>query len=250
MTILIVDDDDFIVDGLCSIIKRFEIEPLHLLTAQNAHQALTIMKGQRIDLTISDIKMPGISGLELIKEAKKMEYCDRFLILTGFDEFEFAREAIRYGVIDYMLKPVDKEALREILTSVFSEKQQPERHHTHDVQLPIENLDSKCFSKPVHTILSYLEQNYMLDISLAHLSEAVSMHPNYICALLKKEIHHTFIEIRDMHRIKCAMQYLLDQKESIAKVGQRVGFNNETRFYKVFKRLTGFTPLHFREKYK
>ncbi len=121
MKLLVVDDENLIARGIAHVIEQFRGPFSQVDTACSCEGALRRMEQARYDLVITDISMPGGSGLELIKAAQDAGLCENFCILSGYSEFEYARSAIRLGVEDYLLKPVDKEKLRELLEAV-SEK--------------------------------------------------------------------------------------------------------------------------------
>ncbi|WP_028235034.1 response regulator transcription factor [Pseudobutyrivibrio sp. MD2005] len=118
LEVLLVDDEPFILQGLQLLID-WEKEGYHIATASNGQDALDYIKDNTVDLIIADIKMPVMSGLDLLKalrtELKKDTY---FVILSGYAEFGYAQEALRYDCADYILKPVEKEQLLSILTRV------------------------------------------------------------------------------------------------------------------------------------
>ena len=110
--VMIADDEPFIRQGLRILINweqyGFEI----CGEAANGKEALELMKEMEYDLIITDIKMPNMSGLELIEHTwEKISKHTRFIILSGFYEFEYARKAIKFSVVDYVLKPVQKDEL-------------------------------------------------------------------------------------------------------------------------------------------
>lgn len=118
MKLLVVDDENLIARGIAHVIEQFRGPFKQVDIAYSGEDALEQMKEVHYDLLITDISMPGMSGLELIKEALASGLCENFCILSGYSEFEYARTAIRLGVEDYLLKPVDKEKLREMLEAV------------------------------------------------------------------------------------------------------------------------------------
>lgn len=121
MNLLVVDDEKLIAKGIAHVIRQFESKFDQVDTAFSGEEALEKMGAGQYDLLITDISMPGISGLQLIAEAKRRELCGFFCILSGYSEFEYARTAIQLGVEDYLLKPVDKAKLRAMLES-FADK--------------------------------------------------------------------------------------------------------------------------------
>lgn len=119
LQVLLVDDEPFIIQGLSVLIdwnaQGFEIAG----TAANGKEALAFLKEHKVDLIIADIKMPEMSGIELLETVKKESISDAyFVILSGYSDFNYTRQAIRYDCMDYILKPVQKEELLEVLVKV------------------------------------------------------------------------------------------------------------------------------------
>lgn len=109
--LLIVDDETSVVDSLALTIpwEEYGIENVH--RAYSAQEALQIATKQAIDIMITDIRMPEMDGLELIEHIRHFSRKIRCIILSGHDEFEYAQKAIRFGTLNYLLKPVDIAAL-------------------------------------------------------------------------------------------------------------------------------------------
>ncbi|CAH1191834.1 MULTISPECIES: response regulator transcription factor [Paenibacillus] len=232
MKVLTVDDEPLILSGLVKIVQ--EVAPLgtEVRKATNAYDALDLMKDYMPDVTITDLNMPEKNGFELIEEIKLGGWCDRFIILTGYDEFEYVRRALRTGVVDYLLKPIDKGEIAGLLGRIREE-------------LPNESdADYSCRAK---RILTYIQIHFRKDLSLDDLAERMNLHPNYISSLFKKETGHTFINYLNMLRIQAAQELLLSNSElSVSAIGQQVGYDSKHYFSKVFKKYTGTTPGAYR----
>ncbi len=118
LKVLLVDDEPFILQGL-QVLVDWADEGYEISTASNGRQALDYIQNNHVDLILADIKMPVMSGLELLKELRTSDKKDiYFVILSGFAEFGYAQEALRYKCTDYILKPVEKDQLLEILRKV------------------------------------------------------------------------------------------------------------------------------------
>ncbi|MCZ8523000.1 MULTISPECIES: response regulator transcription factor [Paenibacillus] len=232
MKVLAVDDEPLILSGLVKIIQ--EVAPLgtEVRKAANAYEALDTMKDYMPDVTITDLNMPEKNGFELIEEAKLGGWCDRFIILTGYGEFEYVRRALRTGVVDYLLKPIDKNEIASLLGHIREE-------------LPNES-DTE-YSIHAKRILTYIQIHFRKDLSLDHLAERMNLHPNYISSLFKKETGHTFVNYLNMLRIQAAQELLMSSTElSVSAIGQQVGYDSKHYFSKVFKKYTGTTPGAYR----
>lgn len=114
-TVMIVEDEELILMGIKSIVdwERLGLEVVH--TAYDGLEALKKWEEQPVDIIISDIDMPGMTGLELLEEIRKRDENVRFIILTGYDKFEYAQKAIRLEVENYILKPINEEELEQQL---------------------------------------------------------------------------------------------------------------------------------------
>ena len=118
LKVLLVDDEPFILQGL-KLLLDWKAEGYEIYTATNGKEALDFINYSPVDLVIADIKMPVMTGLELLKELRESKHSDiYFVILSGFAEFNYAQEALRYNCTDYILKPVEKEQLLGILRKV------------------------------------------------------------------------------------------------------------------------------------
>ncbi len=118
ISLMIVDDEELILKGIRSIIKRENHGYLLVGEAESGQEAIDLAKQLEPELIITDICMPGISGLQMIKEIKHALPMTKFIVLSGHGEFQFAQEAVRLGVIDYLLKPISSKGLYEVLEKV------------------------------------------------------------------------------------------------------------------------------------
>lgn len=116
--VMLVDDEIFITEGLMAIIdwEKLDLKVVH--RAENGQEALKKFTEDPVDIIVTDINMPLMTGLELIKEIKEMGKNVKFIILSGYDEFLYAKKAIEYGVENYILKPIDEEELESALKNL------------------------------------------------------------------------------------------------------------------------------------
>lgn len=117
--VLIVDDEYFIGKLIEKLIKWEEMKLDCAGILDNGQDAIDYIKNNTVDIVITDIKMPGISGLDLIKETKPVSNKIQYIIISGYREFEYARTAMKYGIDHYVLKPINVEDLNEALNDVI-----------------------------------------------------------------------------------------------------------------------------------
>lgn len=118
--VILVDDEEFVCKLLEKIID-WEKTNLELVgVASDGVTALNLLREQKPDIMISDIRMPGIDGLELARKAYDEKLVSSVIMISGHKEFEYARSAIRYGVDDYLLKPINKHEINRILSEIVA----------------------------------------------------------------------------------------------------------------------------------
>jgi len=237
MKLMIVDDEPYILEGLSRIIKEASTCFSHIEEAADAFEALDKMSQFAPHVVITDLNMPEKDGFALIEEARQAGYCDRFVILTGYDEFEYARRALRTGVVDYLLKPINQEEIGAILNRIAGE-------------MPEQSKSPMDSSGHMDKIIDYIKSHYEAPLSLNDLAAYVGLHPNYVSNLFHKERGIPFIQYLNAFRIGKAKEILeREPGMPIHIVGQRVGFESPQHFVKIFKRYVGLTPGAYKENH-
>lgn len=130
--LLIVDDEIIIREALAGIIDYEKLGYDVIGTAKNGMEAYEIICRENPDVVLTDIRMPVMDGLELIERTEKSNPDVWFIVLSGYDEFEYARRAMRYGVREYLLKPTDPEQLEKVLETYREEKEKKQEQEKKD----------------------------------------------------------------------------------------------------------------------
>ena len=125
--LLIVDDEKFIRKGIRAILEKANTAFGEIFEAKNGKEGLEAIRKEKFDLVITDIRMPLIDGIAFMMEASKLLNKPKFIVLSGYDDFNYAKEAIRYGVREYLLKPVKREELLEAVQRVGLELDREEK---------------------------------------------------------------------------------------------------------------------------
>ena len=118
--LLLVEDEDIIRQGLYHMIEKMDLN-LQVTQASDGVEAMEICTAQRVDILLTDISMPRMDGLSLIASLREQGSDMPCMIISGYSEFDYARRAIRYGVEDYILKPIERGELRSALEKVVQE---------------------------------------------------------------------------------------------------------------------------------
>lgn len=145
--ILIADDERVERDGIKYLIEEYGF-PLHIVEAKNGRDALSHLKNHKVDILFSDVKMPFIDGLELSKEARRLFPQLKIIIFSGFSEFEYAKTAIQLGVVDYLLKPIEENDFKQLMTQTIHQLDLETEH--------LKNQNSSRYIEKQHILLSAL----------------------------------------------------------------------------------------------
>ncbi|WP_416367193.1 response regulator [Paenibacillus sanfengchensis] len=125
--VMLVDDERVILEGMSQVVDWGAVGAELVDTAKNGLEALDKMSASRPDVVITDISMPGLDGLGLIEQASAAYPQTRFIMLSGYKEFDYARRAMRYGVKHYLLKPCNEQQIQSALSELLQERRRMER---------------------------------------------------------------------------------------------------------------------------
>jgi two-component system response regulator YesN len=116
---LVIGDDEHRIGQLIGSLIHYDVLPVELIQVfDSSEAALECIIEKKPDIVISDIQMPVLNGLELVRLSQENDVFPHFILISGFREFEYARTALKYGVKDYLLKPVQEKELNEVLSEV------------------------------------------------------------------------------------------------------------------------------------
>lgn len=241
--LLIVDDEDNIRTGIETYIRINSKLIDNIYTARNGTEALEKIIQYKPDLMLIDVQMPYKDGLTVMKEAKAAGICPKTIILSGYDEFQYAQKAVRYGASDYLLKPCRPTEILSKLEGLIEHKETME-----EAAINIEHKsDEKQTNRFVDMAVEYINDNYMQNLTLTLVADNVGVTSAYLSTLFAQTLDYGFIDYLNKVRIDRACNYLYDNQLKTYEVAYKVGFHDEKYFTKVFKKVTGMSPSQFRK---
>lgn len=144
-TLLLVEDEKLIRQGIRSMIERSEVEVEEIIECNNGETALDILKNRQIDVMFTDIRMPRMDGITLVMETQKLDHVPLIAAISGFDDFEYAVEMLRNGVKEYILKPVDRNKIIETLKKFETDLDENEREYIQNRKIAFQQLQYILF---------------------------------------------------------------------------------------------------------
>ncbi|MBO4242926.1 MAG: response regulator, partial [Clostridiales bacterium] len=119
--IMLADDEGIVIDSLKFILEKNFTENFEIESAKTGRSVIELAESFRPDIAFMDIQMPGINGIDAMREIRKTNPKTVFIVLSAYDKFDYAKEAINLGVLEYVNKPFDKDKIRNVMTKAMAE---------------------------------------------------------------------------------------------------------------------------------
>lgn len=231
VTIMLVDDEELIRVSLRYAIGCVMNNARIVAEASNGEEALELALKVHPDIIITDVKMPVMDGIELIRAVREQRLDCQVVVLSGYADFEYARQAIRYHVSEYLLKPISQDKLREALERCVEQK-------------PREFEQEKTVAQE---IVSYIQQHFAEELSLEMLAREFSFHSRYISTLVKNETGESFSSYVTSLRIRRAVELLTHTDIEVKEIAAQVGYEDQHYFSRLIRKQTRMTPSQIRK---
>ncbi|CAH0119345.1 MULTISPECIES: response regulator [unclassified Paenibacillus] len=248
--ILLVEDVEGIRRGIKSLIGQVTEHFTVVKEAENGKEALEYLSVDLPDAVITDIRMREMNGLVFIQKLKDKYPHMPVLIISGYGDFEYAQQAIRYGVSDYLLKPVDRKAFVTALERIYVRLSGRPSAPLRDESAAQDGTADKSADgkRWIRKIKEYVQANPEGDLSLQTLSELVHLNPAYLSRLFKQETKSNLSDYITEVRIERAKHLLLQTELKIYDIARLSGYQSPKHFMLVFKQQTGLSPTAYREQ--
>ena len=239
LRVLLVDDEIMIREGFKRLFD-WEAHDCEVVgEAADGMEALAKLDALEPDIAIMDINIPIMNGLKVIQLSRIKHPDTAFVIVSGYDDFAYCREALRLQITDYILKPVNYEefgtCIDNLKIALFQRQSSGSGEQREE--------------RPIHGITRYLQEHLAEEVSLSVLAEEFHLSAQYISQLFKNEIGVGFLAYLTNIRMERAKQLLLSTSLSIAEVSEQSGYGDYRVFTKVFKNAEGITPSQYRRDF-
>lgn len=253
-TILVVDDEPRSRLGFKRMLEGWAAGQHRILDADSGLAALEIVRRENIDLLISDIRMPEMSGLLLLESLNELglERKPVSLLISGYADFKYAQRALRLGAVNYLLKPVGKVKLIEAVEQALEIRER--RIRTERIEKLVDpvllELESQrpMVGDAVGKAVKYIEEHLADSFNLADVAAQIPINPSYLSVLFKEQMNVTFSEYVTRARLQKAKELLLTSSLSVNEIAERVGYRTAKYFIKQFKEYAGTSPGQFRTR--
>lgn len=246
--LVIVDDEYEIRMGLSNYVPWDEMGFLVVGVFGDAASALKYLETDQIDVLLTDIRMPIMDGLELIREVKKVSPATICLILSGYKDFEYAREGIALGVRQFIVKPTKYSQLSEIFSTLKKELDGTAYRLERIPNLSSDNHDTLQQALIIEAVKSYVQKN-LKTANLDGAALVAKLNPNYLSTFFHVHSGVRFGDYVAMCRIEEACRLLVETSMRINEIAYEIGYTNPTSFSRAFKISQGISPKQWRILY-
>lgn len=232
--------------------------------AENGKQALEIMDQVAPEILLTDIRMPLLDGLQLIKEAEVRYPGIKSVILTAHSDFEYAKSAIKLDVVDFVLKPIDMDELaqaiqkaKKILEKEREEQKQQqiilgimnEKFHNLNEREDLMNLQGSMKNKKIiETSMNYIKANLHTNMMVEDVAETVNLNPKYLTTLFKQVTGESLSKYIVKCKLMKAAELLKDPGIKVYEVCDRIGYADQNYFRDIFTKHFGLSPSEYKNK--
>ncbi|BFT73483.1 helix-turn-helix domain-containing protein [Paenibacillus sp. P36] len=236
--IILADDEKWVRVVLRKAVEQTKLPVTIVQECANGLEALDAVQKHAADLVISDVKMPIMDGIGLAEQMAAMTA--NLVLVSGYDDFQFAQKAIRYGVKDYLLKPVETEAMADCL----------ERWIQSRALLAAGGMSGSLETAEmsvIEQVQQFVAANLAKDITLTDAAALVHLNPSYLSQLFKQQTGGKFVDYVILMRMEEAKRLLIKTSLRVSEIAERLGYGDIAYFSNTFKKLTGSSPLEYRK---
>lgn len=250
MRLLIADDEPLIRRGIKKLVNLSEIGIEEVYEADNGEETLQLFEQYHPEIVLLDINMPRVDGLTVAKEIKSLSSETKIAMLTGYNYFDYAQKAIRIGVEDYILKPVSKKEITEIIAKLAHSYQEERKQQTIQkvFQKKVEVIQENSKNDYHSNMKRYMEENYTdSQFSLGVLAEKLNLSSGYLSILFKKTFGIPFQDYLLQLRMEKAKLLLLTTHLKNYEIAEQIGFEDVNYFSLKFKKYFRLSPKQYKE---
>lgn len=233
-TVYVVDDDPLILDEIVTTVPWLDNGFEVMGYASSSTTAIAEIELLKPDVVFSDLKMPGISGLEMIKQLRNRGLSCEYVMLSAYGTFEDSRDFFRLNGFDYLLKPFRQQEMQLLLERLAAKLA---RHRPR----PVVSKMNPAFVD----LTRYIANNFSQKHTLNSLSKKFGLSPHYICNLFAKHYNSTLTRYLTELRMKASLQMMRETGRPFKEIAIECGYGDYVHFCRAFKEFYGASPTTY-----
>jgi YesN/AraC family two-component response regulator len=261
--LVIVEDDYLIRTGLGNMFPWNNVGFDVVGCFENGKEALDYIQSHPVDIVLSDIRMPVMSGLDLARELSRLNPTIYIVFLSAFEDFSYAQQAIEYGARKYLIKSTKYDDLISTFQKIKTDFDQ--RESTRNIAVPLssdlsvllpegsaaetppEPESRSASSMKVERILLYIQKNYKT-VTLQNTADQIKVSPVYMSRFFKEKTNTLFVDYVTAVRMNKAAELIRTSDYKLYQISEMVGYSNPKNFSRAFKHYFKVSPQEYREE--
>lgn len=235
-SVFIIDDDKYAVESVYNAFPWKELLVNNIKKIYIPNDLTKLILEEKPDIVFIDIEIYDVSGLDIIKECRENGSDCIFIVISGHDDFSYARTAVNSGVLYYILKPIQPNDVSEITQKLKKA-----------LSIITEN-DDTSQALSWNKIDKYIKSNYHLNLRVQDICNKFFIERRTFFRIMNENSNVSFVEYLTNIRIEAAMNLLLTTTDTLSSISTSVGISDHRYFLKIFKKRTGTTPSEFRKQ--
>lgn len=249
--VMVIEDESMVRQGIIQTIDWTSMGCIVIGEASNGQQGIDLIRELKPDLIITDVRMPRLDGVSMIKRLRSEGCISKFILLTAHCDFSYVQEAVRAGASDYLLKPLKDGELEATVTRIFPTKAVylEEEATSESTPFPLQfHPNEKISNKYVIQAIQSIKAHCSEDITINTIADYLEISEGYLSRVFKKETGYTFTNYLSFYRIQLACTLLKNCRMKVYEVANKVGYTDTTYFSTIFKKLMGISPSDYQNQ--
>lgn len=240
LKMIIIDDERLIRNGLTDYLDWASLGIEISAVCANGLEGLEAIHAHHPDIVLTDIAMPCMDGVELLKTARGEGFGGQFIFISSYSEFRYAQEAVKYGAFDYLLKPLEASVLEDSVRRCIDaiHLSAPASEPAADSALAA----SDSLAPYTRKVIAMIETRYGESLTLGMAAHSLGISKSHLSATFKADTGCTFGDYLFAHRMKVAKELLEEGKYKIYEIAEKAGYPDLAQFSKRFKQFYGVSP--------
>ncbi len=240
--VVIVEDEELVRRGIVQAVDWQSVDCVVAGEAADGAEGLEVIRREKPDIIVTDIKMPRMDGIEMLRRLRGEGNAAAVILLTAYSDFTYAQAAVKLGAVDYLLKPFHDGELEEAVERLADRGGQGPARAAPEIP-------SGAKSKYVMGSLRYVSEHYAEpDMSIAQVAKSLGISEGHLSHVFKRETGRTLGSYVTDYRIQRAKELLRDCRSKVYEVAEAVGYRDITYFSAAFKKAAGMSPSEYQKQ--
>lgn len=246
LKVLVVEDEELIRKGIVLAVDWAALDCVVVGEAANGLEALDAVERLDPSLIITDLKMPQMDGIEMLRRLRERGNNAYVIILTAYDSFTYAQSALRLGAVDFLLRPFHDGDLERAVTAL--RRRMGPAPGPGEAERSFPGLKKGDKSKYVLEAMDYIGEHYNdPNIGIGAIAQHLGLSEGHLSHTFKKKTDYTLLNYLTRYRVHKAMELLRDCRVKVYEVAGQVGYRDITHFSATFKKLVGMSPSEYQD---